>query len=232
MRKLFQVYINETTYQVYELPNRRHNGYNDTPASWWLYYSEQLPGDLMPPEDSEYFQPFESSISRRVWNVNVKQRITTKIKWGDVQFRTGTWVTMDCNGKHVYEFPTSGGSDGIAYAFARVQVLMVQLSEHPFDFFDPDKEHGRKICWYGLPAFVSSKGQVGSIGIVPDYEAGFTKAQWWDELKRRKSVTTKRDADDIDWVAHEEEHEAEAKEDDYINWGDPLSDGNIYWFRK
>jgi hypothetical protein len=136
---------------------------------------------------------------------------------------------MWCNNRLVYAFGTMGGSSGLSFAFAKVQYLEVVLSEHAFNFFEPEKEQGRKICWYGLPAKVKVKSDTWEIAIIPDYEAGVTKEQWWKELARRESKYSQEDQDDKEM---DDMYKAEEIQDGYINWGDALSDQHIYWFRK
>lgn len=72
----------------------------------------------------------------------------------------------------------------------------------------------------------------GEIRIKADYTAGLSKDEWWKELKRRESKITQKEDDDIQMDEIEAENMEEYKGDDIINWGDALSDGNIYWFRK
>ena len=139
---------------------------------------------------------------------------------------------MWCNGKLVYEFGTTGGNRGMQFAMAKVQYMQVVLSEHPYNFFDPQTENGRKICWYGLPATVKVKSHGWEIGIVPDYTAGLSKEEWWKELRRRESKYTNPDDGDKQMDEIEREEEREYEKDDYINWGDAFSDQHIYWFRK
>jgi hypothetical protein len=224
MRKVFKVYINEKHYDVWDIPGREHAGWNDVPKTWWLFYANPAP--TPPDQDSKDFVPFHKSISRGVWEVAFKQRTTTKYKWDELQFRGSTWCTLACNGQVVYEFGTNGGQDGMSFALARAQVLMVELGEHAYNFFDQEAERGRKVYYHGLPATVRPSGP-GEIGIVPDYTCGLTKEGWWSELRRRQSKFGKL-PDEWDRARDDGEDE----DDDYINWGSALSDQHIDWFRK
>lgn len=227
-RKLFTVLIGKSEYDVYDIDGKEHGGYNGEPKTWWIYHSERLPDGLMPPSDSDSFKPYHNSIMRHVWTFNIKQGNSTKEKWGETQFRNGTQVEMICNGKPVYSFGTSGKA--LDYAFAKIQYLMVQMGEHPYNFFEPEKENGRKIYWYGLPATIKTGYEAGEIHIVPDYNAGLTKEEWWAELKRRE---TKIGGNvDSDFAEMEKDSRNEAFERDCINWGDALSDQHIDWFRR
>lgn len=227
MRKIFTVIIHKKEFDVYSINGKEHEGLNDMPKEWWLYFSDRLPDGTFPPIDSPHWEPFNASILRQCWEIKIKQSNTTKEKWGETQFKNSIWVEMWCNGKLVYEFSTSGKH--LDYAMAKVQVLQVQMSEHPYNFFNPQEENGRLICWYGLPAKVKVKSNTWEIGIIPDYESGLTKEEWWKEYKRRRSNYT---APDTEADEMEAEDLQEDEQDDFINWGDALSDQNIYWFRK
>jgi hypothetical protein len=137
---------------------------------------------------------------------------------------------MWCNGVLVYEFGTTGGDRGLSFAMAKVQYFQTMLSEHPYNFYDPKEEQGRKIYWYGLPATVWVKLNGWEIAVIPDYTCGLSKQEWWKELKHRESKIPVYKDDDYDEM--EEEDYNEAMNSDYINWGDAFSDQHIDWFRK
>ncbi len=229
-RKIFSVVIHNKEYDVFDI-GKEHEGYNDTPKHWWIYYSDRMPEGLLPPIDSEHFRPYSVGILRRLWEIKIKQTNSSKEKYGETDFRNHTSVEMWCNNKLVYEFGTGGKY--IDFAMAKVQYLQVMLSEHCYNFFEPEKENGRKICWHGLPATIKVKSCGWEIAIIPDYEAGLTKEDWWKELKRRESKYSKIEEgiDEQEAEMDEDDHN-EAMRDDYINWGDALSDEHIYWFRK
>ncbi len=226
IRKIFSVFIGKKEYDVYSIEGKEHQGFNDIPKEWWLYYTDRLPGEAIPPIDSESFVPFSVSINRRLWDIKIKQYNTSKVKWGESQFSTGTNVQMWCNNKLVYSF----GTFDLAFAMAKIQYLQVVLSEHVYNFFDTEKENGRKICWYGLPATIRVSSNTWEISIIPDYSAnGFNKESWWKELDRRESKFSKPDKE---WDDIDKEYRDEAYRSDSIRWGDALSDDHIYWFRK
>lgn len=230
IRKIFTVLIRDKEYDVFSIDEKTHQGHNNIPEHWWLYYSDRLPEGLIPSIESDYWVPYHSSTLRRLWEIKVKQTNSAKEKWGETQFRNHTKVEMWCNNKLIYEFGTGGES--LAFAFAKVQYLQVLLGEHPYNFFEPEKEEGRKICWYGLPATILTGYGVGKIRIKPDYTAGLTKEEWWKELKHREHKYTNKDDFDKQMDEIDEEDDKENQDNDIINWGDALSDGNIYWFRK
>lgn len=224
MRKIFKVYFRDKEYYVYDIPNKEHEGLNGEPKTWWIYFSENLPVDIEPPIDSEYFLPYSYSILRSCWDIRFKQSNSAKHKWDDFHFRNHVHTEMYCNNKLIYSFGTSGKA--LDFAFAKAQYLMIILSEHPFNFFEPEKENGRKIYWYGLPAFINTSGYNSwEIRILPDYEV-LSKNKWWTEyLNRTKNISETPTEDDI-----EEINEYIGR--DEINWGDALSDQHINWFRK
>jgi hypothetical protein len=229
-RKIFTVIIHNKEFDVYDIEGKEHEGYNDTPKTWWLYYSDRLPDGLTPPPDSESWERYCVGTLRRLWEIKIKQTNSTKEKWGETQFRNHTSVEMWCNNKLIYQFGTGGKY--LDFAFAKIQYLQVLLGEHPYNFFEPETEVGRKICWYGLPATILTGYGAGEIRIKPDYTAGLEKEEWWKELERREHKYTNKDDFDKQMDDIDEDDKKERIDNDIINWGDALSDGNIYWFRK
>lgn len=229
MRKIFQVFIMDKEYDVYDIDNKKHEGYNGVSKTWWIYYSDRLPDELLPSIDSEYLIPYHVSISRLVWDIRFTQRVTTKEKWNRTQFNNNTKCEMWCNGKLIYSFNTIGGEEGMNFAIAKAQYLQQTLFEHPFNFLNPDKEQSREIWFYGLPATINlgSENAKWEIQIIPDYSTGVSKEQWWKEFKH---ITTNlneiKKENDID--IFEDEYISQ----DYINWGSALEDSHINWFRK
>lgn len=227
-RKIFAVVIHDHEYDVYDIEGKEHGGWNGEPKTWWVYYAKRLPDGTLPDPTSENFVPMQSSIERHCWDIKFTQKNTSKEKWGDTSFRNSTWCEMWCNGKLVYAFGTMGGTRGMSFAMAKVQYMQVVLGEHPYNFFQPEQENGRKICWYGLPATVRVKDRTWEIIIVPDYD-GMTREEWWNELERRESKFSKEDDDDREM---REEEWNENLRVESINWGDAFEDAHIDWFRK
>ena len=227
VRHIFSIIINSIEYDVYDIEKKEHGGFNDTPSTWWVYYEQKLQKGVLPHKDDTNLIPYDSSINRRIWDISYKQSNHSKYKYGRYSFSSITSVEMRCNGKLVYSF----GSYDYNYCVSKVGYLMVQLSEHPFDFFDPETENGRKIFWYGLPATIKVNNyEPWNIGIIPDYKDSLSKDEWWKEYKNRKTNITCNKKDDDDFGDDDEDF-IEQMNSDYINWGDALSDGNIYWFR-
>lgn len=228
MRRIFTVLINKKEYDVYNIEGKEHAGHNDTPKEWWLYFSDRLPSGVLPPFDSEKFVPYSYFINRRLWDISFKQTNTSKYKWDDYSFSSHTQVEMHCNGRLIYSFGTTGNDYGLSFAMDKVGYLKVVLSEHPYNFFEPEENDGRKIYWYGLPATVSvKKHSPWEISINPDYTAGLDENEWWKEyFNRKKRINNKKLSEELDFYDEEESRYRGS-----INWGDALSDDHIGWFR-
>lgn len=230
INKIFDVYIYDKPRPVYSIEGKEHQGYNDTPKTWWLYNGEELPEGLLPPEDSEYLVPYCCrSIERRVWSISFKQRTYTKVKWDETSYRNSTTVEIICNTKTVLTFTTTGGEKGMSYAMAKAQYLMTVMAEHPYNFFDQESERGRKIFFYGMPATIRPSSYPGEVHIIPEYSDKLDKKAWWKEYRRRKTDIDKKPDE---WDDIEKESDSENEFDDLINWGSALEDGRINWFRN
>lgn len=219
-RKIFQVLIHDNPYDVYDIEGKEHGGWNGEPKTWWVYYADRLPEGTIPPTNSDSWEPYNVGIKRVLWDIRFKERNTAKEKWNTTQFSHTLKCEMWCNGKLIYSF----GTHNIHFAFGKAQYLMVVLLEHSYNFLESEKEKGRKIFFYNLPATVEpSSHYPGEIAIIPDY-TNMSKEEWWDEYKKR---SFRPDEDFKEWDRHEEGYHS-----DRINWGDALSDGHIWWFRK
>jgi hypothetical protein len=170
---------------------------------------DRLPDGVTPPIDSDKWEHYHASIVRHLWDIKITQSNTTKEKWVSTHFRNHTHVEMYCNKKLIYAFGSSGTPGGLSFSMAKIQYLQTILSEHCYNFFEPEKNNGRKIYWYGLPATVNvHSSESWEISIIPDYTAGLTKEEWWKELAHRESLVPPKKDDDF------EEIEKEHKEDD------------------
>jgi hypothetical protein len=222
MIKVGEVIINNKSYFIWNVPGKIQPSYNGEPDTWWVYFADSLPDGMTPPADSESWKPYTKGINRLAWDLQFTEYNYTKEKWTDTDFRNSLKCRMSCNGKLIYEF----GTHDMGFALGKAQYLMVILCEHFYNFLNPEKELGRKIWWYGLPATVKPR-EAGKIGIIPDYSTGIDRETWWKEFKlRRSNINEKADPDDFSIWDDEDEGS------DYINWGDALSDGHIGWHRK
>lgn len=216
-RIAFDIQIENNLCHVWDIPGYEHeNGkWNGTPTTWWL---EMEDGDLIPYVDK--------GVNRVCWEINYKQTNSIKYKWDDYSIRSGGTCSIKANGKEVYQFFARNPE----YAFPKAQTLMVQLSEHPYDFINPEKEEGRKIWYYGLPATISpSKFNPGEISVIPEYNKEIDKDTWWDlYVERKNPVGKNRDSEDLRMDIESVE---EWKSYGRIGHGDPLWDGMINWFR-
>jgi hypothetical protein len=231
MKKIFEVMIYEKFYDVYSIEDKKHESLNGEPDTWWLYLGQRLPEGEQPTIDSPNWKPWNNNIQRCIWEIRLKQRNTTKEKWDETRFSSSTNVEIYCNGKLFYSFSTLGGDSGMAFAMAKAQYMIVKMTEHPFNFLEPEKENGRQIWWYNLPAtVVVSTYNPWEIRIKPDYSTGLTKEEWWVEYKNRQNKVLSAQEIFIDEDGFDDEDND--INEDLINWGDALSDGNIWWFRK
>lgn len=231
MRKLFQIMVYDKLYWVWSIDGKDHNYDNGEQKNWWLYYAEEeLPEGVTPAIDSPNWHQYSKGMNRLNFDIRVKQRTTSKYKWEETRFSNHTFTEICCNGRVIYSFPSTGGRDGLSYSFAKAQQLIVQIFEHPFDFLNPEKEHGRKIFFYGMPATVRvwRHDTPWEIGIDPCYDE-VTKEEWWKEYRRRKSTFTPSNSE---WDEIDEDHDNDNENSGWINWGDALSDGHINWFRN
>ena len=113
---------------------------------------------------------------------------------------------------------------------SKAQYFVTLISEHPYNFFEPEKEKGRRIWYYNLPATIEPSYNPGEIRIRPDYIGEFkgkkNQWKWWKEYYERSKYKGFEDTE-----THDEEHLEEARDLGQINHGDALGDGNIRWFR-
>lgn len=220
-RKVFLIMINDKPYQVWDIDNYEHqNGkWNGTPCTWWLDYSNE-------DHERELIPYVEIGVHRICWEIRYKQKNYVKHKWGEWDIRNSGNLEIFANGKRVYQC----GARDLEYAMANAMIMPYKLMEHPFDFLNPEKEDGRKIWYYGLPATVKVREWSAEIVVYPDFEK-IHPNKWWKLYKERKkpvdlgedkSEVEVEDEDDVYYDSHTE----------YINHGDPMYDGMINWFRK
>lgn len=236
MRKIFDIYINDKPYPVYDIENKHHNlgRYNDSPTTWWLLFDNDHaePKLINEMEENSKLIPYlDRGVHRICWEINYKQTNYVKYKWDDYDLRASGECILKANGREVYKFRTSD----IMYAMSNVQVLIGKIISHSYNFLEPEKDDGRKIFFCGLPAFVYKGYEVGEIRIKPDYSK-LNKKSWWKKYNFYNShhETYAELPDD----ESEEDYEVfmseslDYQDNDEINWGDALQDGKIWWFRK
>ncbi len=214
-RLLWYVKLDKTYCPVYDVPGYHHYGReNGDVDTWWVQYGSSM-------------HPYSDRHTNRIcFEYNFREYNSTKIKWDDLRINRGVSVTITANDKPFYQF----NAHKLDYAFAKAQTLVVQMMEHPYNFLTPEEEKGRKIYFYGLPATVRPSSHPGEIGIIPDYTTGIAKSEWWRMYNlRRQPVGGEPDKE---WAEIEASDAEENEHNDYINWGDAMSDGNINWFRK
>ena len=233
LHKIFDVAIDGKPYPVYSIPGYEHElgKSNGCPETWWLDWSDyeatsDEDGDIHEPCIRELIPYIDKGSHRICWEIRYRQFNTMKYKWNDWNMRNGGECEMYANGKLVYSFPSSE----MGYALSRAQSLEVTLLEHSFNFLNQEEEQGRKIWYYGLPATIRLGSEPGEIGIVPDYSY-LTKEEWWKELKRKKTKLTPKDGVKSDDDQLDQEYFDQDQRSPWINHGDALWDGMIWWFR-
>ncbi|HUN56443.1 MAG TPA: hypothetical protein VMU29_14915 [Smithella sp.] len=224
MEKAFSVLINGKEYDVWDIPGKVHTK-DESESTHWIYDVDDfsvIGNRVAPPLDSPNWIPFSRHINRLQWDIRFTEKCSGKVKWDRVTYSNRINVEMRCNGKLVYEFDANGGAIGLSYAMAKAQTLMAEIPEHPFDFFNPQKEDGRKIWWFGLPATVKiGQTRPWEIKIVPDLTS-MSEDDWWTSYCARDPYQFSADDD----------FQSEDCYQGFINWGDAFSDQHINWFRK
>lgn len=146
---------------------------------------------------------------RPCWGFRIDEGHYTKHKWGELQINGTCYGAITCNGRDVYEIRCRD----ISYAFAKAQSLIVELSEHPFDFVFPEKMIGRKVWYKDQPAKIGEHIMLdqGCIMLIYDGDIGAfqTKKPWHGE--------------DDKWC-YEESHGAKEIKDEILS-------PSILWFR-
>jgi len=225
-RKIFEIKVRDNLYPVYDIPGKEHNWgkWNGEPATWWVDMGGHqaivnVDGTVEQKENLVEFH--NKSVSRTSWDIRFKENNSMKYKWDEVRWHKNVTCEMWSNNKLIYEFTTRD----IEYAMAKAQVMMVQLTEHSYNFFNPEENRGRKIYFHGLPATIQpSEFHPWEITIYPDLTV-MSENEWWSEYKKR-DATYKDDEEEIEGSIEQ------FKGCGYIHWGDAFSDGHIWWFRK
>ena len=223
-RKIFEIKVRDNMYPVYDIRGKEHNWgkWNGQPNSWWVDMGRHEVGENGTAVWKEDLVEFHNKdVSRESWDIRFKENNSMKYKWDEVRWYRNVTCEMWSNNKLIYQFTTRD----IEYAMSKAQVMMVQLSEHSYNFFNPEEERGRKIFFHGLPATIQpSEYRPWEISIYPDLTT-MSEDEWWSEYKKR-SVNYREDEE---W---QDDTIEEYKGCGYINWGDAFSDGHIWWFRK
>ena len=234
--KIFDILIRDKPYTVYSIEGYDHEygKWNGCPTTWWLDYSEYTEtidddGDIQEPEINELIPYIDKGVNRICWEVRFKQHNYMKYKWDDWNLRSGGKCDLYANGKLVYSF----FSRDMNHALSTAQTMEWKLLEHPYNFLNPEEDHGRKIWYYGLPATIRNTSfNPGEIGIVPDYSY-MTESEWWGELKKRKTNITPEDYKKTDDdLMYDDNFEEDRRFSTWINHGDAFWDGMINWFRN
>ena len=234
VRKIFEIQISDRMYPVYSIDGYEHQlgPSNGCPATWWLDYSiYHSEGDDEQPTMRELIPYIDIGVHRICWGIDYQQFNYTKYKWDEWNIRNGGICKITANGKPVYKFHYRDFEGALATA----QVKINDMIGHPFDFINPEKEIGRKIWYYGLPAKILLGFEPGEIKIEPDYSY-LSPDEWWSTLEEKKSKVYPKERTYIDDEKEMEELEKEHFEEyrDYgnINHGSAFYDKMIDWFRN
>jgi hypothetical protein len=234
VRRIFDVMIEGKLYPVYSIPGYEHQlgKSNGCPDNWWLDWSDyhetiDEDGEKNEPNIRELIPYIDRGTHRICWEIRYRQFNRMKYKWDEWDIRNGGVCEMYANGRLVYKFRARE----IGYALSRAQSLEAILLEHPFNFLNPQEEKDRKIWYYGLPATIRLGCEPGEIGIVPDYSY-MSQKEWWDKLEEKKRKITPKDHKETEDDALDREYfDEDRRFESWINHGDALWDGMIWWFR-
>ena len=216
-REVYKILIGDTEHQVWDIDGYEHDygKWNNEPPTYWI----EMEGGILDPF-------IRNGVHRICWEINFKQSNYTKHKWGSTDIRSSGKCVIKANGREIYSF----GASEMGFAMSKAQYFETLISEHPYNFFEPEKEKGRRIWYYNLPATIEPSYNPGEIRIRPDYIGEFkgkkNQWKWWKEYYERSRYKGFGDTE-----THDEEHLEESREIGWFNHGDALWDGNIRWFR-
>lgn len=219
-REVYKILIGEREHQIWDIEGYEHDygKWNNETPTYWL---EMEDGTL---------EPYIRTCGHRIcWEINYKQTNWIKHKWGSADLRASGTCTIKANGRQIYSFGTSS----LEYALPKAQSLVVELSEHPYNFFDPEKEKGRRIWYYNLPATIHPRDFApGEISVKPDYvgeyEGRKNHWKWWRDYYERSKYKSSISSSE----SNEEEQLEESRSSGLIGHGSALWDGMIRWFRE
>lgn len=221
-RETYKILIGDTEHQVWDIEGYEHEygKWNNEVPTYWV----EMEGGILDPF-------IITGVHRICWEVNFKQSNYTKHKWGSVNIRRSGRCIIKANGREVYSFLSSD----LGFAMSKAQYLTTLISEHPYNFFEPEKEKGRKIWYYNLPATIEPSSNPGEIRVYPDYvgeyEGKKNNWKWWKDYYERFRYKGLSDSGIENHDGDEEQFE-ETRDVGWINHGDVLWEGNIRWFRS
>lgn len=224
-RPVFEVVVGDRLRQVWSIDGYEHDlgKMNGEIPYWWLDLSE----DEF--DQSELVPWMDRGAHRICWGIDYRQYNTAKHKWGETDIRKGGSCKISANGREIFSFRCTDMAEAMSLVVSKIS----KLCEHPYNFINPEEEDGRKIWYYGLPAFVRKGYEVGEIRIEPDY-CYLTPEEWWDHLEKRRTPVFPKTIHEEESEDLEREKESLSEYKDYgtINHGSVLYDGMIDWFRK
>lgn len=147
-RKLWKIQnYNGEMLQVWNIPSKPHNMgiWNDmTSPTYWI----EMEGELHPALLRD-ISPYSFEMTVKEYN-----RVRIKQKWGSNSCMANMAYegTLKLNGRVVYK----ENYNSRELLVAEMERLRVLITEHPFNFLEPDSEIGRKVWWKRQPAIVES----------------------------------------------------------------------------
>ena len=216
VRPAWKVMVGDEQYQCYWIEGLEHDygKWNNEDPKLWVDFLGEL-------------TPYQRSLQRICWSFDIEQKNSAREKWNSTSFDSRILVNMIANGKPVFQF----SSRDMNYALARIQVLMIELCEHPYNFLDHESENGRKIWYEGLPAIIKKGFDPGNILVSPDLTK-MTLTEWKEEYAKTRLKKETPGTQDYDMEKDSIDEMFYDDNDLWFNHGSALSDDRIDWFRK
>jgi hypothetical protein len=198
---VFKTVVNDRIQEIWRRNETHKQGrINGQPDDLWL--RETFEGS----DDIDWTPWVGIGANRPCFEIKLVQGNRTKFKWNETRIDGTGKAEIICNKIKIYEFAFRD----IEYGLARAQVLLSTISEHPFNFMDPESEIGRKIWYYEQPAVIDYLLlDQGCIMIRKEDGTGFDMSRPWD--------------DEEDRICNEWHGKNKVKDDILVK--------TIYWFR-
>lgn len=204
-RRVFSAVINNKLYEVWERKEEHKLGeWNGDIKNWWVKYI------VNNGEESkiEWVPWLPRHTNRPAWDINIKIGNDIRFRHDDWDVSKSGYVEIKCNLRMVYRF----NCRDLDYACVHAQHIIHTMQEHPFCFWEPDSEIGRKVYYHNQPAIVSGLYlDQGEIYLTYDGDKnGFDMTHPWDG--------------ETDWPVSSWNGEKEVRDD--------ILTPSIWWFRK
>lgn len=218
VNKAFEVQINGKMFDVYSIDENKNQGIRK--ESLWVDYLEH--GLIS----------YNDGMHKICWGVVYEQFNKAKKTIGGIDFQDKSICYITANGKKIYEFEYStfkGSEYDLKGALDKACILIEKIKNHPFNFLNPEKEKGRKIWYYGLPATIELFGDFGMVNIVPDLSF-LSIQEWFYKLIKRTTKLEKEPT--LYGKSPFSVYECPYEGIGTIRGKDVLTETGIDWFRK